>query len=308
MFTKENIVYVSDVDGLEISVLEVRPEEAPRAVVQLVHGMCEHKERYLPFMEYLAGRGYASVIFDQRGHGASAKSKEDLGYMYRCGIKGYLKDIIGINEMIHERFPGIPLILFGHSMGSLAVRAFASDHDDCIDMLIVCGSPSDTGAKELGRFIAFTEGKLRGFKHKSKLLEAMSFGGYAKKFADEKSIFAWLSTDPEIVKYYEQSDYCGFTFTDDGYLLLFNLMRKAYNIKNWHCTNPDLPVLLISGSEDPCMGSKAKFAAAVHAMKNAGYKDVSAKLYKGMRHEILNEKDKELVYSDIAKYIRKKLK
>ena len=115
---------VSEADGLNISVLTVLPEKEPyRAVVQLVHGMSEYKERYLPFMEYLADLGYVSVIHDHRGHGKSIRKKEDLGYMYGGGASAMLQDIDMVNRMIHLRFPGLKLVLFGHSMGSLAVRA-----------------------------------------------------------------------------------------------------------------------------------------------------------------------------------------
>lgn len=94
-------------------------------------------------MEYLAEQGFVTVIHDHRGHGRSVRSKDDLGYMYGSGAEGMLKDIAKVNHDIRKYFPDLPLILMGHSMGSLAVRAFASEHDDCLDMLIVCGSPSE---------------------------------------------------------------------------------------------------------------------------------------------------------------------
>ena len=307
MYRQEDSIYISDVDSLELSTLTVLPDGDAKAVMMIMHGMCEYKERYLPFMQYLASKGIASVIYDQRGHGKSVKSKKDLGFMYSCGVGGYLKDMVSINEMIRGRFPGLPLILFGHSMGSLAVRAFASEHDDLIDMLIVCGSPSDNAAKGIGKTIAKTEGRIRGLNHKSQVLEKMSFGGYAAKFRNEKSPFAWLCTDPEVVKAYEESDYCGFTFTDEAYQVLFELMEKAYDIKKWILTNQRMPVLFISGEDDPCMGNIQGFSKAVQAMRNAGYRDVRGKVYKGMRHEILNEKDKETVYEDIVKYIFQKI-
>ena len=306
MYRQEETVFISEVDSLELSAITIAPEE-PKAVMMIMHGMCENKERYLDFMQYLASKNIASVIYDQRGHGQSVKSKKDLGYMYCSGTEGYLQDMVSINEMIRKRFPGLPLILFGHSMGSLAVRAFAAEHDDLMDILIVCGSPSDNAAKGIGKTIARVEGKLRGSDHKSTILEKMSFGGYASKFKDEGSLFAWLSTDPEVVKAYEDSDYCGFTFTDDAYQVLFELMERAYNVKKWHLTAPEMPVLFISGEDDPCMVNIQGFSKAVQAMRNAGYRDVRGKVYKGMRHEILNEKDKQTVYEDIVKYIFQKL-
>ena len=152
MSRKYESSFVSEADGMNISVMAVLPDEKPyRAMVQIVHGMSEHKERYLPFMEYLAEKGYVTVIHDHRGHGKSVRSKGDLGYMYGGGAEAMLKDIGTVNRDIRERFPELSLILMGHSMGSLAVRAFAGKHDDCMDMLIVCGSPSKNAARPLGK-------------------------------------------------------------------------------------------------------------------------------------------------------------
>lgn len=299
--------FLSPADGLSISVMAVLPEKQPyRAVVQLVHGMSEHKERYLPFMEFLAQRGYAAVIHDHRGHGKSVKEKKDLGYMYGGGASALLQDIQKINEMLKEHFEGLPIILFGHSMGSLAVRAYAAEHDDTIDMLIVCGTPGNNAARPLGVMIARIEQVFMGARHKSWLLEMMAFGNCAARFRKDKSCTAWICSDPVVAEEYKQSELCGFTFTDDAYLTLFDLMKRAYDKKHWKCTNPQMPVLFVSGADDPCMGNVRKFASALRNMRQAGYRDVKGKLYPGMRHEILNEKEKAKVYHDIAAYMHKK--
>ena len=297
----------SEADGLEISVLCICPDKKPyRGIFQLVHGMSEHKERYEPFMEYMADKGYLTIIHDHRGHGESVKDKKDLGYMYGGGAEAMLKDLGTVNKEVRKCYPELPLILMGHSMGSLAVRAFAAEHDDCMDMLIVCGSPSENKARALGELIASGEKKLLGAKHKSKILEMMSLGGYAAKFAKEKNRNAWICSDEKVYKAYTESELCGFTFTDDAYLALFELMKRAYDVHHWCCMNPKMPVLFISGAEDPCLVNVRKFASAVHAMRRAGYLDVKGKLYPGMRHEILNEKGREKVYHDISVYINKK--
>ena len=307
MAKKYEDFFWSEADGLEISVLCICPEEKPyRAIVQLVHGMCEHKERYIPFMEYLAEQGFVTVIHDHRGHGRSVRSKDDLGYMYGSGAEGMLRDIAKVNHDIRKYFPDLPLILMGHSMGSLAVRAFASEHDDCMDMLIVCGSPSENKARILGKVIATAEGKVLGYRHKSHVLESLSFGSYVWKFRKEGNKNAWTCSDPAVYQAYTDSELCGFTFTDDAYIALFDLMKKAYDIHKWSCKNPRMPVLFISGAEDPCLGNVRKFAGAVHAMRRAGYLDVKGKLYPGMRHEILNEKGKERVWRDVVIYMKKK--
>ena len=302
--------FPSKADGLEISCLAVVPElgrdEKYKGIIQIVHGMSEYKERYLPFMEYMAERKYVSVIHDHRGHGKSVRSKEDLGYMYGGGADAMLQDIHTVNCLIRDHFPELPLILFGHSMGSLAVRAYAAHHDGCMDMLIVCGSPSYNVLRPVGVALAKAEKTVFGPKHSAGLIEMMSFGSYAMRFKKEKNRFSWICSDPQVVKDYSDSEYCGFTFTDDAYIALFDLMKKAYDVHRWTCTRPKMPVLFISGAEDPCLGNVRKFAGAVHAMRRAGYLDVKGKLYPGMRHEILNEKGKEKVWHDVFVYMKKK--
>ena len=169
--------FKSEADGLEISVMALIPDKKPyRAVVQLVHGMSEHKERYIPFMQYLAKLGYVVVIHDHRGHGKSVKYQDDLGFTYGGGAQAMLQDIRTVNRKIHTYYPELPLILMGHSMGSLAVRAFVAEHDSCADMLIVCGSPSYNTAMPLGVAIAKTVRAMRraGYKDvKGKLYPGM---------------------------------------------------------------------------------------------------------------------------------------
>ena len=308
MAIKYESTFPSEADGLLISVLALIPVEQPyRGIVQLVHGMCEYKERYLPFMEYLAEQGFVSVIHDQRGHGKSVRDTGDYGYLYGGGSAAILMDIQTVNRDIRERFPGIPLILFGHSMGSLAVRAFTRKYDDLIDMLVLSGTPYDNPGRGLGEAVAKAESKMFGPEHRSKALTVMSFAAFQNKFRKENLQNSWISSDPEVVKAYNDSELCGFLFSDDGYLTLFELMKEAYDAKHYACTNPLLPVLFISGSDDPCLGDVRKFAKAVQKMRQAGYLDVKGKLYPGMRHEILNETGHEKVYRDVVWYIRKKL-
>ncbi|MBQ8306363.1 MAG: alpha/beta fold hydrolase [Blautia sp.] len=303
----KELFFPSEVDSLSISVMQVIPDkQEPRGIFQLVHGMCEHKERYLPFMEYLAGKGYVCVINDIRGHGKSVKEKDDLGYMYGGGAEAVLADTDAVNRMIRDEYPGLPLILFGHSMGALIVRAYASQHDDRIDGLIICGTPVNTNARPVGEGIANVEMKLYGPKHRSVILTGMSMGSYAARFKEEKDPLAWLSVNEENRAVYKASDLCGFLFTDDAFLALFGLMKIAYDTGNWSCKNPALPVLFISGADDPCMGNIRKFSQAVKSMQKAGYKDVRGKIYKGMRHEILNETENDKVFADILKYIHSK--
>lgn len=297
----------SRIDGLTLNGQYIESQaESCRGIVQIVHGMCEHKERYEEFMTYLAEQGFSVFTHDKRGHGESVKDAGDLGYMYGGGSEAYLEDILQVNEFAREKVPGVPVILFGHSMGSLGVRAFTKIHDDKIDALIVCGSPSKNPALGAGMFLAKLQRTILGAKYKAELLKKISFGGYEARFKNEPSRVAWLCSVPEEVKAYEDDPLCGFTFTTDGYVVLFELMQQTYDEKNWLLSKPKLPIHFIAGENDPCIENKEKFAEAIEYMIKAGYPDVSSKLYQGMRHEILNERERKEVFNDVLAFLESK--
>ena len=300
---------VSTNDGLEISVLYLCPVSGvPKGIVQLVHGMCEHKERYVPFMEYLASNAFASVIHDHRGHGESVKSSDDLGYFYEGGAKAMVYDIKMVTDWAKSAFPGLPLVLFGHSMGSMAVRSYAKRFDSELSGLVVCGSPSYNPGLVFGKFLASLNSKVFGKRHRPKLIQNIAFGAFNRNFRHESSNNAWICSDPEIVRAYDNDPLCTFQFTSDGFLNLFRLMQDAYSLKEWNCSAPDLPVLFISGDKDPCMSDLDRFDEAVEKMRKAGYRHVSSILYPGMRHEILNEAGKERVWADVLEFCNRSVK
>ena len=144
--------------------LVVEPEEGVQrtALLQLSHGMSEYKERYLPFMEFMAEHGVVCVIHDHRGHGKSVKSEQDLGFMYGAGGAGLVEDLFLVTKWAKKEYPDLPFVLMGHSMGSLVVRAYAKEHDQELDALIVCGSPSKNYLRPLGAAVGHGSGGARG--------------------------------------------------------------------------------------------------------------------------------------------------
>lgn len=303
---KEKLTVVSKADGLNISALLIRPEGEIKGLVQIAHGMCEYKERYLPFMERLAQEGYACLIGDHRGHGDSVKSKKDWGWMGKGGADALVEDMHQLTGEFRRRFDeNLPLYLFGHSMGSLAVRAYARRWDKELKGLIVCGCPGENPAAGAGLFLIKVLKLFKGDRGYSKLMYNMTTGAFAKAFPGETSPACWLNTDKEQVALYENSEKCGFAFTLNGYQGLLTLMQQAYAKEGWAMGNPDMPVLFISGGDDPCMVSKEKLEGAVQRMKDVGYRDVSLKIYPGLRHEILLEKEREKVYQDVLDFLHK---
>lgn len=278
-------------DGLGLSCLVYENDEnvERRGTIVLVHGMCEHKERYIKLMEYLSAAGYVCVISDLRGHGESVLRQEDLGFMYAGGWRAMVEDVAIVVKWARDNYPVGDLTLFGHSMGSMVVRSCAKRHDDMIDRLIVCGCPSDNPAKGAGKALAGMTGLLCGWHSRSALLQAMSFGAYNKPFKDEGYKAAWVCSDKDVLDAYHADPLCQYVFTANGFYNLMALMQDCYDIKGWKLSRPQMPVHFISGAKDPCRVSDEALAKAADTMKKAGYVNVDLKIYPGMRHEIHNE-------------------
>ena len=285
-------------DDLYLAISYMVPEGNPKGLVQLVHGMCGHKERFYPFMEYLASNGYACVIHDHRGHGASVKCPEDLGYMYDGGWMAMVEDIDVVRQWARKHFGGETTLL-GHSMGSLAIRSYAKRHDSEIDRLIVCGTPKDNRAAGFGKVLFRCVESLGGGHWHMGLIQNLSSSYFNRHFRHEGYDNAWAWSDKNSLEAYKNDPLCQFSFTANGFANFLAMMQDCFDTEGWNCTNPELSVHFLSGGDDPCMGSPRDFNHAVNLMKSAGYKRVSYHIFPKMRHEILNETDKLTVWSHI---------
>ncbi len=290
-------------DELDLALLVTEPQGPQKGIFQIAHGMCEHKERYVPFMEFLSKNGYVCVIHDHRGHGASVKSPDDLGFMYDGGWRAMVEDVRLVADWAKAHYPGLRHVLLGHSMGSMVVRSFVKRYDDMIDTLFVCGCPSDNPAKGAGKFLADCFVLFAGGHNRPKLLQKLSFGSFNAPFAREGYPVAWVCSDRQTLEEYHSDPLCMFRFTANGFSNLTALMKDCYSRRGWKVSNPGLPVHFISGADDPCLVSEAAIGKAVALMKEVGYADTDLKLYPGMRHEILNETDKARVWEDILEKI-----
>lgn len=312
-FKRETVM--ASADNLPLDVLSITPgatadatsdaaaHAQPVGILQLVHGMCEHKERYIPFMQYMAEHGWICVIHDHRGHGQSVYKTDDLGYFYTGGYRALVADIRKVTDLIRQRHPDLPLVLFGHSMGSLAVRAYVKDDDRGLSGLVVCGSPSYNAGSIVGRWLAALVGWVAGDRVRPKFIQKMGFGSFNRLFKHEGSPNAWVCSDPEIVAAYDRNPLCNYQFTANGFKNLFGLMQYAYGKKGWAMHNPDMPVYFMSGEADPCLTDRRHFDAAVARMREVGYRNVTFKLYPHLRHEILNEIGKAQVWADVLNHI-----
>ncbi|MGN1052964.1 MAG: alpha/beta fold hydrolase [Candidatus Scatosoma sp.] len=313
---KREFTLKSAYDGLEIACAEYLSDGAERGgagektacnvkgAVQLVHGMCEYKERYEPFAKFLTDNGFVVFASDHRGHGNSVKSTEDLGYFGDKKGEAIVDDTALVTDEIRRLYPAVPLTLFGHSMGSLVVRAYLKKYEEKIDKLIVCGSPSKNALAGAGLALNKAISLFKGGRHRSALMAKLSTGDGDENFPGEGKN-AWLTRDKTVVEKYNADEKCNFVFTCNGFSNLLHLVKNVYKRKNYPVKKPGLPVFFIAGGDDPVIINGEKWLAAQEFLKNAGYKDVSGKLYEGMRHEILNENGKEEVYNDVLAFLCK---
>ena len=302
IFIMERYRITSAYDGLKIGFTVARPKTAPKAVLQLVHGMCGCKERFEPVMEYMAANGVACIASDLRGHGESVRSLDDLGYMYKGGYKALISDLRLVSQWGHCEFSGLPYFLLGHSMGSLAARIFVKEDDSGLDGFIVCGSPSWNPLSVIGKWLTGA-GCALGFGHsRPKFLHRMTSDRYNRKFAAEGPQ-SWTCSDPQVRKSFRENPLCNFSFTMNGAYNLLSMMGETYKSDQWSLSNPMMPVMFLAGSDDPCIISEQKFHRAAYAMHKAGYRNVTSVLYPDMRHEVLNEIDKKTVWKDILDFI-----
>ncbi len=298
----QKITLKSKIDNLELECLLTIPDTEIKGIIQLAHGMNEHKERYTKFIEYFAQNGYVCIINDHRGHGKSIKNQEDLGYFYDSKAEAVIEDLYQITEYIKERFPNKKIILFGHSMGSMIVRKYIAKYDDKIDGLIVCGSPSENKSAKLGLVLIKIAELFKGEKYRSKTLKKLMFGGFGKK---NEMTNSWICTNKEVVEKYNKDELCIYDYTLNGLENIVRLMIDIYNPKIYKKNNLKLPIYFIAGSDDPVITSIEDWNNAQKFLEKQGYQNISGTLYENMRHEILNEVQNEMVYNDILIWIDK---
>lgn len=281
-----------------------------KAVFQIAHGMAEHGERYEDFANYLCSQGFAVLVNDHVGHGRSIKNDNDLGYFGESrGWDVLVEDERSLTEMIKAEYPDLPIVFFGHSMGSFIAREYIRRYgrDERIHAAVFCGTSGKNPAAAVAVTIAGTIAKAKGSKHRSKFINTIAFAPYNSK-TEKRTSFDWLSTDVAQVDKYIADKYCGFLFTAAGYKDLFSILNKVSG-KDWYDElYSEIPVLLTAGEADPVGAYGSGVKQVYNDLLAAGKKDVTLKLYPAMRHEILNEVENKKVYADIAAWALSKLK
>ncbi len=292
----------------QIHGLRWTPEKEPVAALQIIHGIAEHVARYDDFAKFLNGLGYVVVAEDHMGHGKSVNGDGVQGY-FHGGWHTAVDDSYELLRRTKLKYPGIPYVLFGHSMGSFMTRTILCRYPQSgISAAVICGTgwqPRQLLPPAVG--ICEAVCKKIGEQNKSDLLQNLIFGSYNRKVERPRTPYDWLTRDARIVDQYVADPLCGFVPSCGLLRELLKGIAYIENPRHLAAMNKELPILLIAGGDDP-VGSYGKgVTQTAMAFRKAGMQDVSQKLYPLGRHEILNEINREEVYQDIASWLSKKL-
>ena len=279
------------------------PDGEIKALFHIVHGMTEYIGRYDHVMSMVAENGYLCFGYDNLGHGNTANDDSELGFIAeKDGWKLLVDDVFVFGNAVKELYPGKPLYLMGHSMGSFIVRLAAEKYGKNYDKLIICGTGGKNPLAGAGLLLTSVIKAVKGKKHISNLCINMAFGSYPKRFTYPSKV-NWLSNDTEVIKNYESDKFCTFKFTVSAMYDLIKLNAMC-NRKAWYKNmRKDLPILIISGADDP-VGDYSKGVLQVYGdLKKAGA-DVKVKIYENCRHEIHNDTCRQEVLNNILTFLR----
>ncbi len=278
------------------------PKGNPHAVLQISHGMCEYIERYEKegFVSALCNKGIVVCGNDHLGHGPTVPD-DKLGYF--TDYERLTEDLHILNGIVKKRYPSLPYILFGHSMGSFVARDYVTKFDD-IDGAVFSGTTAGDQPLGAAKALASLICKLKGEHHRSKLLDKLAFGSYNKGFENEKDKVSWLTRDASVRQHYTNDKYCGFMFTTVAMRELFKLLISISNGEWVEKVPISLPVFIVSGDKDPLADGGEGIKELYCALEDHEMNELKMKLYPESRHEIYNDLSRDEAFADLIEWVK----
>lgn len=297
-------------DGRDLFVYRWLPDGGARGVFHIAHGMSEHAGRYARLAQALCAAGWAVYANDHRGHGRTARGVDELGFFAsQGGFQRVVGDIAQLIDREKGEHPGLPVVLFGHSMGSSLVQEYLIERGGSIKGAVLSGSSGKPSALvDAGRLVARAERRRLGERGKSAVLQAMSFDSFNKAFAPTRTGCDWLSRDREEVDRYIADPRCGFPATTSLWVDVLDAMVEIARPERQARIPKDLPLYVFSGTRDPVGGPLKGVAQMLDAYRAAGLRSVAHRFYPGGRHEMLNEINREEVTRDLLAWLAAEVK
>lgn len=277
-------------DGLMLSVA-IFLKDNPKAILQIIHGSAEHKERYFEFAQFMNDNGFAVIISDNRGHGLSVDAQYPLGFI--DSYQKIIDDQYLITQYFRALYPEKEFMLLGHSLGTVFARIYLEKHDAIINKLVLSGTVSYNRFTPIGITLAEIYNHLEGETKHSLLLRTLIMNGNDTD---------WLSKNRENIERFKSDPLCGFAYPNESVLTILRAVHELNELKHYECHNPNLPILCVSGEEDPVTGGSSGLNESFKRLHEIGYTTISNKVYPNMRHEVLNEANRYEVFQDILNF------
>lgn len=294
-------VFIKARDNYELE-LHIFKVENAKAVIQIIHGMEEHQERYEKFIKELNNNGYSVVSSNMRGHGENAK---DLGFFKeKNGYIELIEDQKIITKYIKNKFKELDIYIFAHSMGTIITRVLLQENSKDYKKVVLSGYPNYQSGAYFGIFISNIIKAFHGPKYKSKFIAYLSVNSFNRKIKNPKTNYDWICHNEETVKAYIEDPYCGIGFTCSAFNDLFHLVIMMHKPKLYNNVNKELEILLLRGIDDPCTGGDKGAKDSCNVLSSAGFGEIQSINYPNMRHEILAEKECKKVYMDILEFYK----
>ena len=288
------------------------PEEGScRAVVQITHGMIEYRERYQETASTLADQGFAVAVCDQLGHGDSVISEDMRGYFSdEPGCSCLICDMHQVRKQMESRYPGLPYFMLGHSMGSFLTRCYITKYGRGLSGVILAGTGRiPTWIAGIGLILLRITAAGQGWHTYSPPAEKTVFSGKYSRYdlSGKRPEDSWLTRDTELAKDYYADPRSQFSFSLNGFYGLVDAVYYANDRLLMKQIPEKLPILLLSGGEDPLgdFGRGTKKVAGLY--RKGGGKNTACRIYPGARHEVLNEINRKQVYDDILGWCEQQL-
>lgn len=296
-------------DGVPVHVYRWRPDDQPRAAVQISHGMVEHGARYARLAAALVADGYAVWVHDHRGHGRTARSDDDLGFFAEAdGFARVTADLVAVRAEIAG--PGVdgaelPVALFAHSMGSFIAQSALALHPPSPWRAVIMAGSDTPGGLPISalRRAASVERRRQGARGRSPVIDGLAFRPYNMAFRPTRTGSDWLSRDAAEVDAFVADPRTGFLFTNQAWVDFLSGREQVARVGFGPVAPSDLPILLLSGDRDPVGRAGVGVPALSDQLRSGGLTDVRVTLYPGARHELVNETNRAQVTADILDFL-----
>ena len=282
------------------------PVDRPRLLVHILHGMAEHGARYARLARELNSHGIAVWAHDHRGHGVTATSAGALlgHFADSNGFRLVVDDAWSVSREMAAAHPGVPIVLFAHSMGSFVGQMLLGERGEAYRAVVLSGTD---GAPDLGegflRAVSIGQRRILGPRNPGRWIDRQITRTFNHRFEPRKTNFDWLSRDTEEVRKYVDDPLCGFPLSSQSWFDFLHGKSELGSEEQAGRIPKALPIRLISGTHDPVGKDGTGVRKLLEVYRKKGL-TVSSQFYDEARHELVNETNRGQVTADLIEWLR----